>query len=268
MGNDHPRARQTGPLRLHNFLHTLVIGVPPSLTVAALPPNASGFTASRAAGAPQWPLSLAGALLVAMPVFLQAPWVRLAPFSAALFTAPLLLVGILLAEQPNPRFSTAGTLLVGFSGSWLGGCLFWGWCRLHPLWHLPIEAFALPLALAGLNSRWRLAASFYLASLLGTACTDGVMAITGVMRQWTDVLLAPADQAPHLVQAAALGVLQPGALTVTLLAGALLASLCRRFWQHPDPAWRLAASAIGTTLAVDGLFLAAALWAPQLSGLI
>ena len=70
------------------------------------------------------------------------------------------------------------------------------------------------------------------------------MAITGVMRQWTDVLLAPADQAPHLLQAAALGVLQPGALTVTLLAGALLASLCRRFWQHPDPAWRLAAGPI------------------------
>ena len=35
-----------------------------------------------------------------------------------------------------------------------------------------------------------------------------------------------------------------------------------------DEAWRLAASAIATTLAVDGLFLAAALWAPQLSGLI
>ena len=246
----------------------LVIGVSPSLTVAALPPNASRLAASHAAAPRQWPLSLVGALLVALPVFLQAPWVRLAPFSAALFTAPLLLAGIFLARQPNPRLSTAGTLLVGFSGSWLGGCLFWGWCRLHPLWHLPIEAFALPLALGGLNTRWRLAASFYLASLLGTAATDGVMAITGVMRRWTDVLLAPPDQAPHLLQAAALGVMQPMALTVTLLAGGLLVSLCRRFWRHPDPAWRLAASAMGTTLAVDGLFLAAALWAPQLSGLI
>jgi hypothetical protein len=253
---------------LHNFLHTLVIGVSPSLTVAALPPNASRLGVSPTAPTRQWPLSLAGALLVALPVFLQAPWVRLAPFSAALFTAPLLLAGILLAQHPNPRLSTAGTLLVGFSGSWLGGCLFWGWCRLHPLWHLPIEAFALPLALGGLNGRWRLAASFYLASLLGTACTDGVMAITGVMQRWTDVLLAPPDQAPHLLHAAASGVLQPGPLSVTVLAGALLVSLCLRFWHHPDPAWRLAASAIGTTLAVDGLFLAAALWAPQLSGLI
>jgi hypothetical protein len=146
--------------------------------------------------------------------------------------------------------------------------LFWGWCRLHPLWHLPIEAFALPLALGGLNSRWRLAASFYLASLLGTACTDGVMAITGVMRHWTEVLLAPADQAALQLQAAALEVLQPLPLAVTLLAGALLLVLCRRLLLHPDPAWRLAASAIATTLAVDGVFLAAALWAPQLSGLI
>ena len=250
---------------MHNFLHTLVIGVPPSLTVAAMPPSAFRATTRMNAAAG---ISLVAALLVALPVFLQAPWVRLAPFSAALFTAPLVLLGVLLTDHPNPNLSRAGTLLVGFSGSWLGGCLFWGWCRLHPLWHLPIEAFALPLALGGLNSRWRLAASFYLASLLGTACTDGVMAITGVMRHWTEVLLAPSDQAPLQLQAAALEVLQPVPLAITLLAGALLLSLCRRFWRHPDPAWRLAASAMATTLAVDGVFLAAALWAPQLSGLI
>ena len=253
---------------MHNFLHILVIGVTPSLTVAALPRTAlpdTGLSRSAPAG---WPLSLAGALLVALPVFLQAPWVRLAPFSAALFTAPLLLLGIVLSQRAESRWASAGALLVGFSGSWLGGCLFWGWCRLHPLWHLPIEAFALPLALGGLKGRWRLAASFYLASLLGTACTDGVMAITGVMRQWVAVLQAPLDQAAPLLQAAALNVLQPLPLAVVLLAGTLLLGLCRRYWHHPDPAWRLAASAMATTLAVDGLFLAAALWAPQLSGLI
>jgi hypothetical protein len=243
----------------------VVIGVPPNLTVAAMPRSAIRASSTATVGLG---ISLAGALLVALPVFLQAPWVRLAPVSAALFTAPLILLGVLLAEHPNPKWNRAGSLLVGFSGSWLGGCLFWGWCRLHPLWHLPIEAFALPFALGGLQTRWRLAASFYLASLLGTACTDGVMAITGVMRHWTEVLLAPAQQAPLQLQAAALEVMQPLPLTVTLVAGVLLLALCRRFWQHPDPAWRLAASAMATTLAVDGLFLAAALWAPQLSGLI
>jgi hypothetical protein len=42
---------------------------------------------------------LAGALLVALPVFLQAPWVRLAPVTATLFTAALLTAGILLERQ-------------------------------------------------------------------------------------------------------------------------------------------------------------------------
>ncbi len=241
-----------------------MLGAQPSLTTRTLTPAPQ----SRASESKGWGLWLSGCLLVALPVFLQAPWVRLAPFSAALFTAPLLFLGIALAEHHKQRWSMTGTLLVGFSGSWLGGCLFWGWCRLHPLWHLPIEAFALPLALGGLRTRWRLAASFYLASLVGTAATDGVMAITGVMRHWTEVLNAPIDQATLLLQQAALGVLEPLPLGVTLLAGAVLVNLCWRYWHHPDGAWRVAASAMATTLAVDGLFLAAALWSPHWSGLI
>lgn len=131
------------------------------------------------------------ALLVLLPVFLQAPWVRLQPFSAALFTLPLLLLGLGLERFGRGTWKTSGPLLVGFSGSWLAGCLFWGWCREHPLWHLPIEAFALPLALTGLGGRWRMACSFYLASLLGTACTDAVMALIGVIRLWPAVVQAP-----------------------------------------------------------------------------
>jgi hypothetical protein len=262
---------------LNTFLHNPVIGAPPRLPLQTAAPAlaASGLAAwgtrplaiePPAAGL--WSLPVAGALLVALPVFLQAPWVRLAPFSAALFTAALLLAGVVMAQRRSAAWSTAGVLLVGFSGSWLGGCLFWGWFRLHPLWHLPIEAFALPLAVAGLGGRWRLAGSFYLASLAGTACTDAVMALTGVMQRWTLVLEAPLDQAAQELQRAALGVLAPLPLLATISAAALLILQCRRFWHHPDPAWRLAASAIATTLAVDGLFLAAAIWAPQLSGLI
>ena len=251
--------------------------MPSSLTTAPAGTLAAPLAAPVAAaprGLPMppipqaWPLPRLAALLVALPVFLQAPWVRLAPFSAALFTAPLLSLALLLALQPGGRWRRAGELLVGFSGSWLGGCLFWGWCRLHPIWHLPIEAFALPLALGGLRTRWRLAAAFYLASLLGTACTDGVMALIGAMDHWVAVLEAPLDQASTLLHQAALGVLSPVPLALTSLAAVLLAWLCRRFWHHPDSAWRLAASAMATTLAVDGLFLLAALWAPHLSGLI
>jgi len=270
------------PLRLITFLHNQVLGVRPNLATRtpaqSLPaPQVLALTAAELG---HWQLqhrdglATAAALLVALPVFLQAPWVRIHPFSAALATLPLLLLGLALERLAlqRPRsigWSDAGQLLVGFSGSWLGGCLFWGWFRLHPLWHLPIEAFALPLALGGLwTRRWRMAASFYLASLLGTACTDGVMALTGVMGHWIAVLeAAPADAALRLQQAAQ-GVLEPLPLAAVSLAGTALAALCRRYWSHPDPAWRLAASALATTLAVDGLFLAAALWAPHLSGLI
>ncbi|MCT0225828.1 DUF3120 domain-containing protein [Synechococcus sp. CS-1328] len=205
--------------------------------------------------------------MVSLPVFLQAPWVRFAPASSALFTGVLLLLGLVLERQAQERWSQAGALLVGFSGSWLAGSLFWGWCRLHPLWHLPIEAFALPLALTGLAGRWRLACAFYLGSLLGTAATDAVMALTGVMAHWTIVLQASPDQAPLLLHTAARQVLQPLALCGVLLAAVAIGLVCRQIWQR-GTACRVAASSLLTTLVVDGLFLLAALLAPHLSGLV
>lgn len=212
-------------------------------------------------------LTLICGVLVTLPVFLQAPWVRLAPFSAALFTAPLLGLALALAHHPNPRIRRGGELLVGFCGSWLGGCLFWGWLRLHPLWHLPIEAFALPLALTGLQGRWRLACGFYLGSLLGTAFTDAAMAATGVMSWWPQVLSASPAEAPLLLQAAAQQVMSPLPLTLVLLCGALLLQACRWLWQL-GVVGRITGAALATTLAVDALFLFAALMAPNLSGLI
>ena len=59
------------------------------------------------------------AAMVVLPVFLQAPWVRLHPFSAVLFTGLLLAVGILLNQIGRQNQAEIGQLLVGFSGSWL-----------------------------------------------------------------------------------------------------------------------------------------------------
>lgn len=212
-------------------------------------------------------LSLISGLLVTLPVFLQAPWVRLAPFSAALFTAPLLALALLCSQQANPRLSRAGQLLVGFSGSWLAGCLFWGWCRLHPVWHLPIEAFVLPLALAGLRGPWKLACGFYLGSLLGTAATDAAMAASGVMAFWPQVLSASPADAPLLLQTAALQVLSPLPLLLVIGCAVVLLQACRWLWQRGEVG-RVTSAALATTLAVDALFLLAALLAPGLSGLI
>lgn len=225
--------------------------------------TSSGSAAAQALSS----LQSLGVLLVLVPVFIQAPWVRNAPMAAALFTGLLLATGIVLERHPQRSWSERGALLVGFSGSWLAGSLFWGWCRLHPLWHLPIEAFALPLALGGLQGRWRLAASFYLASLLGTAATDAAMAISGVMPLWPTILAAPLSEAPVLLQAAALAVMQPVPLVVIGLSALLLVLLSRRL-RRSGPAGALAAATLGATLAVDGLFLLAALLAPSLTGLL
>jgi len=207
------------------------------------------------------------ALLVVLPVFLQAPWVRASPMGATLFTPGLVALGVVLQRRGQGAWSAIGAMLVGFAGSWLGGSLFWGWWRVHPLWHLPIEGFALPLALGGLGSRWRLAGAFYLASLLGTAATDGVMALTGVMHLWPQVVEAPLSEAGVLLQQAGEEVLQPMALALIGLSGTAILAVCCWLWPQ-GLAGRVAAATLATTLVVDGIFLAAALLAPGLSGLI
>ncbi len=212
-------------------------------------------------------LSLISGVLVTLPVFLQAPWVRLAPFSAAMFTVPLLGLALALSQHSNPRTRRAGELLVGFCGNWLAGSLFWGWCRLHPVWHLPIESFALPLALTGLQSRWKDDCGFYLGYLLGTAATDAAIAVTGLMPSWPQILSTSSAEAPLLLQSAAQQVLEPHSLLWVVLSGAVLVQACRWLWGLGEVG-RITSAALATTLAVDALFLLAALVAPSLSGLI
>ena len=210
--------------------------------------------------------------MVVLPVFLQAPWVRLDPFSATLFTAVLIAAGLVLHQSRSQTTSDLGSLLVGFSGSWLAGCVFWGWLRAHPVLHLPVEAFAVPIALGGLQGRWRLAATFYLSSLVGTACTDLAMAATGVMQFWPAVVTASLDQAPLLLHQAGLHLLQPLPL-FTLATAAVLVLLAGRRLNLNDngsdvDAAAMASAVLTTTLWVDGLFLLSALLQPGFSGLI
>lgn len=243
-----------------------MVGAPPSAIAPAELPAVPALRAflqvCRQPG-----LTLISGVLVTLPVFLQAPWVRLAPFSAALFTAPLLGLALALSKHPNSRTSRLGELLVGFCGSWLAGSLFWGWCRLHPVWHLPIEAFALPLALAGLNSRWKIACAFYLGSLLGTAATDVAIAGSGLMPSWPQILNAGSAEAPFLLQTAAQQVLAPPSLVLVFFCAAVLVQGCRWLWGLGEVG-RIISASLATTLAVDALFLLAALEAPNLSGLI
>ncbi len=128
------------------------------------------------------------------------------------------------------------------------------------------------LALGGLQGRWRLAATFYLSSLAGTACTDLAMAATGVMQYWPAVVTASMDQAPLLLHQAGLHLLQPLPLATLGIAAALvlLAGLRLNQKGHGSEAdaGAMAAAVLITTLWVDGLFLLAAMLQPGLSGLI
>ena len=212
--------------------------------------------------------------MVVLPVFLQAPWVRVHPFSATLFTAVLVTIGVVLNRSDDQQKADWGSLIVGFSGSWLAGCVFWGWLRAHPVLHLPVEAFALPFALAGFGTRWRLASAFYLSSLVGTAFTDLMMAITGVMRFWPEVVTTSLDTAPQLLHEAGLHLLHPLPITALALAASAIIWLANTLSKRETAIFKsnetlsMSAAVLMTTLWVDGLFLLAAVVQPGLSGLI
>jgi hypothetical protein len=87
------------------------------------------------------------------------------------------------------------------------------------------------------------------------------------MPLWPQVLAAAPADAALLLQQAGQRVLEPPCLALVLIAAILLLQACRWLWWRGQSA-RVASTALATTLAIDGLFLAAALLAPRLSGLI
>ena len=212
--------------------------------------------------------------MVVLPVFVQAPWVHVFPFSAFLFSFIIFFLGFYLLNFSNANWSSVGSLLVGVSWSWLGGCLFWGWLRAHPVWHLPVEAIALPIALSLLRSRWKIGASFYLASLLGTAFTDLMIVLTGVMKSWPEVVEAPFSEASKMLSLTAEQLLEPFSLISISIAALFIVGIAN--WMNEQSkgesffcdAWLVSSAALTTTLWVDGLFFATTLIQPQLSGLI
>ena len=61
---------------------------------------------------------------------------------------------------------------------------------------------ALPLAMVGLGSKWKIGSSFYISSLFGTAITDMTIFFTGIMDQWKEVITADSDNAPLILKPA------------------------------------------------------------------
>ena len=79
----------------------------------------------------------------------QSPWVRKEPLVLLLYFV-ILLGALFLYKKSSNKWFVVISLLFGVSGSWLGGCLFWGWLSPFPILHIPVEAVVLPLALVGL----------------------------------------------------------------------------------------------------------------------
>ena len=211
---------------------------------------------------------------VILPIFVQAPWVRFEPISALFFTFFILSISALLTYKANNKFFIVGSLLLGVAGSWLGGSLFWGWLSSHPILHIPVEAVALPLALVGLSSKWKVGSSFYISSLCGTAITDITIYITGIMDQWMEVVSADEDKAPYILQKTSENLLQIKPLCIIIIFGLLLwlvSKLIADYSVITSPNGRallVASYVLQTTLIVDGIFILVAIVQPNLSGLV
>jgi hypothetical protein len=204
----------------------------------------------------RWFVFAIAVILVSVPVFFQAPLVRWSPELGVVTTAIWWALAVFLGRRYPERH--LGTLLYGFSWSWLAGSIYWGWLRMEPLWHLPIEAIALPLAIWGLRHKQsRIGYGFYLGSLCGTAITDVYVYLSGLIPYWRQVMMNnDASQIAPVLQAAVAQLQSPGGVLWALV---LVLTLCglgaRSLRQQSLAAWAFG-GAVLSTLLVDGLFLA------------
>ncbi len=222
------------------------------------------------------PLSLRlwSSFFVILPIFVQAPWVRLEPISALCFTFVILLVAFVLNQKGSNKWFIVSSLLLGISGSWLGGCLFWGWLSPFPILHIPVEAVVLPIALIGLGTNWKIGSSFYISSLFGTAVTDITIFLIGIMDQWRLVITADSENAPVILQKTSESLIQIKSLSIIVLVALILWFISKEILDFATintisgKALLVSSYVIQTTLIVDGIFIFLAILQPTFSGLV
>jgi len=219
-------------------------------------------------------LRLWSSFFVILPIFVQAPWVRFQPITALCFTFFILFLAAFLSKKESDKWFIVGSLLLGVAGSWLGGCLFWGWLSAYPILHIPGEAVALPLALVGISTKWKIGSSFYLSSLFGTAITDMTIFLTGIMDQWREVITADSDSAAYILQKTSSNLIQLKSLSIILIVALSLWFISKEIYSSANSktingkALLVSSCVIQTTLIVDGIFIFLAIIEPTLSGLI
>ena len=219
-------------------------------------------------------LRLWSSFLVILPIFVQAPWVRLEPISALCFTFVILLGAFVLNQKESNKCFIVSSLLLGVSGSWLGGCLFWGWLSPFPILHIPVEAVVLPLALIGLGTNWKIGSSFYISSLFGTAITDITIFLIGIMDQWRHVITADSETAPLILKETSESLLHIKSLSIIVFVALILWFISKEIFDFATinttsgKALLVSSYVIQTTLIVDGIFIFLAILQPTFSGLV
>jgi len=205
----------------------------------------------------------AAAFLVAVPVFVQAPLVRLLPEFSLGLTAVWLFLGWKLLEKPSsePSSELWGDLIIGFSWTWLAGAIYWGWFRWNPYIHLPIEALGLPMVLILMRyGKAKIGNYFYLGSLLGTAITDLYFYCVGLIPYWRQLMIQPAEASDILHRALLrMETYQGVGCAIVLLS--LLIMLGTIPLRSADAKWWAFSGAVLSTILVDSLFFVAAILA-------
>ena len=219
-------------------------------------------------------LRLWTSFFVILPIFVQAPWVRLEPISALCFTFVILLGSFILNQEGKNKWFIVSSLLLGVSGSWLGGCLFWGWLSPFPILHIPVEAVVLPLALIGFGTNWKIGSSFYISSLFGTAVTDITIFLIGIMDQWKQVITSDSENAPMILQKTSESLIQIKSLSIIVFVALILWFISKEILDSgtinttSGKALLVSGYVIQTTLIVDGIFIVLAILQPTFSGLV
>lgn len=213
-----------------------------------------------------WQALAAAVFLISVPVFFEAPLVRSLPWVSLAMTGLWFgLGGIWLRRSPQSLWAD---LLIGFAWTWLAGSIYWGWLRLEPTWHLPIEAIGVPFALWGISRGYaKVGHYFYLGSLLGTSLTDVYFYLAGLIPYWRQLMVTDISGAGALLQDAISQATTPWGISwvVTLACGLVLVGCLPLLSTPPRSYWWAFSGAVLSTIVVDGLFFTTAILAAQWS---
>ncbi len=203
---------------------------------------------------------VAAAFLVAVPVFIQAPLVRLLPEFSLCITALWLLLGWKLLKSPSSELW--GDLVIGFSWTWLAGAIYWGWFRWNPYIHLPIEALGLPMVLILMRyGKAKIGNYFYLGSLLGTTITDLYFYCVGLIPYWQQLMVQPPTEAGGILHRALLRMETYQGVGCAIVLLSLLIMLGTIPLRSADAKWWAFSGAVLSTILVDSLFFVVAILA-------